>query len=50
MAKTSKKAQRVIGNKMHAMKGEKRPQKQKVAIAMDEARRRGLKVPKKPKK
>lgn len=49
-SKYSPKAQKVIGSKMHAMKGEKRPQKQKVAIALSEARSRGLKVPKAPKK
>lgn len=46
MAKYSKKAQKTIANKMHKMKGEARPQKQKVAIALSEARRKGQKVPK----
>lgn len=45
----SKKAQKVISNKMHAMKGEAKPQKQKVAIALSVARQKGLKVPKKRK-
>jgi hypothetical protein len=49
-AKTSRKAQKVIASKMHAMKGEHRPRKQKIAIAMSTARARGLKVPKPPKK
>lgn len=47
MAKYSKKAQKAIASKMHKMKGEKKPQKQKVAIALSEARKKGLKVPKK---
>lgn len=47
MAGYSKKAEKTIGAKMHKMKGEKKPQKQKVAIAMSEARKKGLKVPKK---
>lgn len=46
MAKMSKKAQKAVSAKMHKMKGEDRPQKQKVAIAMSEARKKGLKVPK----
>lgn len=50
MAKASKKAQKVISEKMHKMKGEDKPQKQKVAIAMSEARSKGLKVPKAKKK
>lgn len=45
MAKYSKKAQQAIAHKMSVMKGENRPQKQKVAIAMSEAREKGLKVP-----
>jgi hypothetical protein len=49
-SKYSPKAKRVIGGKMHAMKGEKRPRAQKIAIAMSTARARGLKVPKPPKK
>lgn len=47
MAKYSKAAQKAISAKMHKMKGEDRPQAQKVAIAMSEAREKGLKVPKK---
>jgi hypothetical protein len=47
MAKYSKKAEKAISAKMHKMKGEKKPQKQKVAIALSEARKKGLKVPKK---
>lgn len=35
---------------MSKMKGEKKPQAQKVAIAISEARRKGLKVPKAKKK
>lgn len=53
MAKESKKAEKDIGAKMHKMKGEDRPQAQKVAIAMSEAREKGDKVPAKkgdPKK
>lgn len=45
MAKYSKEAQATIGAKMHKMKGEDRPQAQKVAIAMSEVREKGLKVP-----
>lgn len=44
--KYSKKAQKVISAKMSKMKGEDKPQKQKVAIALSEARSKGLKVPK----
>ena len=47
MAKYSKKAEKAIGEKMHKMKGEDRPQAQKVAIALSEARAKGLKVPEK---
>lgn len=43
----SKAAQKAISAKMEKMKGEDRPRKQKVAIALSEARRKGLKVPKK---
>ena len=53
MAKYSKKAEKDIGAKMHKMKSEDKPQKQKVAIAMSEAREKGDKVPEKkgdPKK
>lgn len=49
MAKYSSKAQKFIGKKMHKMKGEDRPHKQKVAIAMSMAREKGLKVPKEKK-
>lgn len=45
--KYSAKAQKSISSKMEKMKGEKKPQKQKVAIALSEARKKGLKVPKK---
>jgi len=48
--KYSKKAQKAISDKMSKMKGEDKPQKQKVAIAMSEAREKGLKVPAKKKK
>jgi Family of unknown function (DUF6496) len=43
----SPKARKVISSKLHAMKGEKRPRAQKIAIALSTARDRGLKVPKK---
>ena len=39
-------AQGLISKKMHQMKGEGRPRKQKVAIALSVARKKGLKVPK----
>lgn len=45
MPKYSKKAQSYIEHKMHKMKGEDRPAKQKVAIALSMAREKGLKVP-----
>lgn len=48
--KYSPKAQKAISAKMEKMKGEDKPQKQKVAIAMSEARKKGLKVPKAKKK
>lgn len=48
--KYSKKAEKVISAKMEKMKGEDKPQKQKVAIALSEAKSKGLKVPKKKKK
>lgn len=48
--KYSKKAQKAISEKMEKMKGEDKPMKQKVAIAMSEAREKGLKVPAKKKK
>lgn len=41
----SKEGEQAIAEKMHKMKGEDRPQAQKVAIAMSEARRHGFKVP-----
>ena len=47
--KYSPKAQDEISHKMDLMKNEDRPQKQKVAIAISEARQKGLKVPS-PKK
>lgn len=50
MSKYSKKAEKAIGNKMDKMKGEDKPQKQKVAIALSEAREKGLKVPPEKKK
>lgn len=50
MAKYSKKAEKAIEHKMHKMKGEDKPQKQKVAIALSEAREHGLKVPPEKKK
>ncbi len=50
--KYSKKAEKVIKEKMEKMKGEEKPQKQKVAISLSVAKEKGLKVPakKKPKK
>ena len=48
--KYSEKAQKAISAKMHKMSGEDKPQKQKVAIALSEAREKGLKVPKEQKK
>ena len=48
--KYSKKAEKSISAKMEKMKGEKKPQAQKVAIAMSEARSKGLKVPPAKKK
>jgi hypothetical protein len=45
MSKYSKKAQEAISHKMHIMKGEKKPQAQKVAISLSIAREKGLKVP-----
>lgn len=41
----SKAAEDSIGSKMHKMKDEDRPQAQRVAITMSEARKKGLKVP-----
>lgn len=48
--KMSAKAQKAVSAKMKAMKGEDKPQKQKVAIAMSTARAKGLKVPAAKKK
>lgn len=48
--KYSAKAEKVIGAKMEKMKGEDRPQNQKVAISLSEAREKGLKVPPAKKK
>lgn len=45
MPRYSKKARESIRNKMKKMKGEERPEDQKVAIAISEAREKGLKVP-----
>lgn len=45
--KYSEKAEEVISHKMEKMHGEDKPQDQKVAIALSEAREKGLKVPKK---
>jgi hypothetical protein len=50
MSKYSTKAQEAISEKMHKMKHEDKPQSQKVAIALSEAREKGLKVPKEKKK
>jgi hypothetical protein len=44
--KYSAKAQSDISKAMHEMKGEKKPRKQKIAIALSKARSKGLKVPK----
>lgn len=46
-SKYSEEAENTISHKMEIMKDEKKPQKQKVAIALSEAREKGLKVPKK---
>jgi len=46
MAKYSKAAQEIISKKLKTMKDEDRPSEQKLAIALSEARRKGLKVPK----
>lgn len=43
----SKLAERFIGEKMHKMKDEDRPQKQKVAIALSYAKKEGFQIPKK---
>ena len=48
--KYSKKAQKIISKKMEKMKDEDRPQAQKVAISLSEAREKGAKVPPKKKK
>ena len=47
MSNYSKEAEKAIGEKMHKMADEDRPQAQKIAIAISEARSKGLKVPKK---
>lgn len=47
--KYSPKAQKVISAKMEKMKSEDKPQAQKVAIAISEAKSKGLKVPPKKK-
>jgi hypothetical protein len=46
----SEKAKEVISAKLSKMADEKMPQDQKVAIAINTAKRKGLKVPDKPKK
>lgn len=46
MSKYSKAAKKAIANKMGKMKDEDRPQDQKIAIAISEARKKGFKVPK----
>lgn len=48
--KYSEKAQESISAKLRKMKDEDRPEAQKVAIAISEARKKGLKVPPPPKK
>ena len=48
--KYSKKAKKAISKKMSKMKGEAKSLEQRRAIALSEARRKGLKVPKKKKK
>lgn len=45
MSGYSKEAEDAISAKMDKMKDEDRPQKQKVAIAISEARGKGFKVP-----
>jgi Family of unknown function (DUF6496) len=47
--KYSAKAKRAISASMREQKGTRRPRKQKIAIALAKARRRGLKVPRKRK-
>jgi hypothetical protein len=46
-SKYSAAAKKAISSKMNKMKDESKPQKQKIAIALSEAREKGLKVPKK---
>jgi hypothetical protein len=46
----SKAAQKTISRKMSKMKGESRPRKQKIAIAINTARAKGQKVPRGRKK
>lgn len=41
--KYSKKAQEIVSEKLHKMKDEDRPQKQKIAIALSYARKKGSK-------
>lgn len=45
MSGYSKEAEASISAKMHKMKDEDRPQAQKVAIALSEARKKGFQVP-----
>lgn len=49
MSRYSRAAQKAIANKMGKISDERdeRPRKQQIAIALSEARRKGLKVPKK---
>lgn len=49
MAAYSKPAQNFISNKFSLMKNENRPQAQKVAIALNEARKNGYEIPPAPK-
>jgi hypothetical protein len=48
--KYSKKATTAIARKMRAMSGERKPRKQKIAIALNTARKKGYKVPGKKRK
>ncbi len=50
MVKYSKAAEEAIGEKLHKMKGEDKPEAQKVAIAMSMLRKRGFKMPPPKKK
>lgn len=47
MAKKKTKGAKLIARKMRAMKGEKKPRAQKIAIAMSYARKHGARIPKK---